>query len=121
MSTKGIDGLLIETHNWGKTVAFWKSLGFVVDFETDHRSGRLTHPAGGPGGPWIFVAERPGSHVLRVVPGLSVASASEFTPPASGTVERGFALEHWGNLQMLLTDPDGREVSVEAPPATGAP
>jgi hypothetical protein len=23
MKTEGIDGILIETHNWGKTVVFW--------------------------------------------------------------------------------------------------
>lgn len=49
MSTRGIEGLLIETHNWGKTVAFWKSLGYEVEFETDHHSGKLRHPGGGPG------------------------------------------------------------------------
>lgn len=56
MTTKGIEGLLIETHNWGKAVAFWKSLGYEIEFETDHRSGQLRHPAGGP---YLFIAERP--------------------------------------------------------------
>ena len=30
MSTHGIDGLLVETHNWGKSVAFWKGLGYEL-------------------------------------------------------------------------------------------
>lgn len=111
MTTKGIEGLLIETHDWGKSVAFWKSLGFEVEFETDHRSGRLRHPAGGP---WLFINERPPSHVLQVVPGLSVEDAATFEPPTSGKVKRAFTREHWGALQMLLADPDGREISVEA-------
>jgi len=117
MATKGIEGVLIETHNWGKSVAFWKSLGYEVEFETDHQSGRLRHPAGGP---WLFIAERPPEHVLRVVPGLSVDDAATFVPPASGTVKRPFIVEHWGAQQMLLADPDGREVSIEAPLDTSA-
>ncbi|HEY2516203.1 MAG TPA: hypothetical protein VGI39_35270 [Polyangiaceae bacterium] len=112
MTTKGIDVLLIETHNWGKSVAFWKSLGYELEFETDHHSGQLRHPAGGPR---LFVAERPPGHVLQVVPGLSVEDAAAFAPPASGQVKRPFIREHWGALQMLLADPDGREVAIEAP------
>ena len=56
MTTDGIKGLLIETHNWGKTVAFWTALGYELEFETDHLSGQLRHPHGGP---FLFVAERP--------------------------------------------------------------
>lgn len=112
MTTKGIDILLIETHNWGKSVAFWKSLGYELEFETDHHSGRLRHPAGGLS---LFIAERPPQHALQVVPGLSVPDADPFEPPASGTVKRPFIKEHWGVLQMLIADPDGREISIEAP------
>ncbi len=45
MKTEGIDDILVETHNWGKTVAFWKDLGYELEFETDHHSGRLRQPA----------------------------------------------------------------------------
>lgn len=112
MTTKGIDVLLFETHNFGKSVAFWKSFGYELDFETDHNSGQLRHPGGGPR---LFIAERPPGHVLQVVPGLSVENASTFVPPSSGSVKRPFVDEHWGAQQMLLLDPDGREVAVEAP------
>jgi len=111
-TTKGIEGLLIETHNWGKSVAFWKGLGYEIEFETDHHSGRLRHPAGGP---WLFIAERPASQALRLVPGLSVEDTASFEPPTAGGVKRPFTREHWGVLQMLLSDPDGREISIEAP------
>jgi hypothetical protein len=111
MTTQGIDGVLVETHNFGKTVAFWKSLGFELEFETDHHSGRLRHPAGGP---YIFVAERPPQQALQVVLGVSVASAQAFQPPSSGTVLQPFEKQHWGALQMLVADPDGRVVAVEA-------
>ncbi len=112
MTTKGIDVLLLETHNFGKSVAFWKGLGYELDFETDHHSGQLRHPSGGPR---LFIAERPPEHVLKIVPGLSVESPAAFVPPTSGTVQRPFIEEHWGAMQMLLADPDGREVAIEGP------
>lgn len=112
MTTKGIDVLLFETHNFGKSVAFWKSFGYELDVETDHNSGQLSHPAGGPR---LFIAERPPEHALHVIPGLSIENATAFVPPSSGSVKRPFIEEHWGAMQMLLADPDGREVAIEAP------
>jgi hypothetical protein len=112
MKTEGMDGILIETHNWGKTVAFWQDLGYEVEFETDHHSGRLRHPRGGP---YIFIAERPQDHRLQVVLGVAVADAAQFVPPRAGTVLQSFAKQHWPALQMLLEDPDGRQIAVEAP------
>jgi len=112
MSTHGIDGVLVETHNWGKSVAFWQALGYVLEFETDHHSGQLRHPDGGP---YIFIAERPPDHALQVVLGLRVDAAGKFKPPKAGAVKKKFAKTHWGSLQMLLADPDGRVVGVEAP------
>ena len=112
MTTRGIDVVLLETHNFGKTVAFWKSLGYELEFETDHHSGRLVHPSGAPA---IFVAERPGEQALQVVLGVSAEAADSFLPPASGKVTQPFEMQHWGGLQMLVADPDGRIVAVEAP------
>ena len=112
MKTKGIDGILIETHNWGRTVAFWRDLGYEVEFETDHNSGRLRHPGGGP---YIFVAERAHDQPLQVTLGIAVEDAAQFSPPHSGFVVHPFAKQHWSALQMLLADPDGRHVAVEAP------
>jgi len=112
MKTKGIKEILIETHNWGSMVAFWQDLGYELEFVTDHHSGRLRHPSGGPS---IFVAERPHDHTLQVVLGVAVADAARFTPPRSGMVVRPFEKQHWPALQMLLADPDGRQLAVEAP------
>jgi hypothetical protein len=112
MKSEGIDGILIETHNWGKTVAFWQDLGYEIEFETDHHSGRLRHPRGGP---YLFIAERPSEHHLQVVLGVAVNDAAQFTPPQAGTVARPFEKQHWPALQMMLEDPDGRQLSVEAP------
>jgi hypothetical protein len=110
--TRGIEGLLIETTNWGKTVAFWTALGYEVEFETDHNSGQLRHPAGGP---YLFVAEVPEGAPVDFHPLVGTDDANTFTPPAAGSIERPFEPEHWGVSVMLLTDPDGRRVSVQAP------
>lgn len=112
MKTKGIDGILIETHNWGATVAFWRDLGYEIEFETDHNSGRLRHPNGGP---YLFIAERPAEHALQVTLGLAVEDAEQFTPPQSGVVVHPFEKQHWPALQMMLADPDGRHIAVDAP------
>ena len=114
MGTEGIEGLYIETHNWGKTVAFWKELGFNLEFETDHHSGLLRHPVGGP---YIFLAEHPESHLLETHPILHGADASSFTPPPGAAVEHPFEPQHWGMLEMRLQDADGRIVSLQAPTA----
>jgi hypothetical protein len=112
MKTEGIEGWLIETHNWGKTVAFWKGLGYELEFETDHHSGKMCHRAGGP---YLFIAERPPGQALKIVPAIAVKDAAEFKPPTSATVVHPFEKQHWPQLQMLLEDPDGREVGVNAP------
>src|SRR3954469_3653647 len=112
MATDGIAGLLIETHNWGKTVAFWQGLGYVLELETDHHSGQLRHPAGGP---YLFIAERPAGQALKIVPALAVKDAAAFTPPGAATVMHGFEPQHFPVLEMALLDPDGRDVSVHAP------
>jgi hypothetical protein len=119
MKSKGITEILIETESWGSTVAFWQDLGYEIEFETDHHSGRLRHPAGGPS---IFVAERPHGHALQLVLGVAVDDAGRFMPPRGSTIVRPFEKQHWPALQMLLADPDGRQVAVEAPlPSSGKP
>ncbi len=35
--------------------------------------------------------------------------------PAGATVDKSFTPEHWGVVEMLLRDPDGRGVSIQAP------
>lgn len=112
MNTSGIDGILIETHNWGSSVAFWQDLGYELEFETDHHSGRLRHPSGGP---YVFIAERPDDHPLQVVLGVAVPDAAQFSQPRGSTVIQPFEKQHWPALQMLLADPDGRQLAVEAP------
>ncbi|MCE9577915.1 MAG: VOC family protein [Deltaproteobacteria bacterium] len=116
--TDGIEGLLIETHNWGKTVALWQGLGYVLEFETDHHSGQLRHPRGGP---FLFIAERPSTQALQIVPMVAVSDPATFTPPHAATIVRPFERQHWPVLEMLLGDPDGRSISVQAPAPSEAP
>jgi hypothetical protein len=112
MGTRGIEGLLIQTHNWGKSVAFWEALGFKLEFETDHHSGQLRHPAGGP---FLFLAEQPEGVELELQPIVAVPDADDFEAPHAGSVERPFTAQHWNVLEMLLRDPDDRRVSLQAP------
>ncbi len=111
--TNGIEGILFETHNWGKSVAFWKALGYRMVFETNHHSGELRHPAGGP---YIFIAERPPSYEIKIVTALYVKDTSRFEPPKAGAVKGPFKRTHWGTSEMQLQDPDGRMVSIQGPP-----
>jgi uncharacterized glyoxalase superfamily protein PhnB len=114
-TTNGIGLLFIETHNWGKTVAFWQALGFKLEFETDHHSGRLR----AANGTTVFVAEQS----LDDPVGLEVYLA---TPDADGVsldspveVVRPFTASHWGTQVMTVRDPDGRLFRLEAPRAGG--
>jgi hypothetical protein len=112
MATSGVEGLIIQTHNWGKSVAFWQALGYQVEFETGRNSGRLRHPAGGP---YLFVVELPESQDPEIRPLVGTGDARTFEPPRAGTVAHPFTDRHWGASEMLLRDPDGRHVSVQAP------
>jgi hypothetical protein len=109
---RGVEGLIIETRNWGKTVAFWQALGHRVEFETGRNSGRLEHPAGGP---YLFVVERPAGPDPEIQPLVGTSSADSFQPPRAGTVEHPFTSRAWGAAEMLMRDPDGRPVSIQAP------
>ena len=115
--SEGIEGLYLETRNWGKTVAFWQALGYTLDFETDHHSGQLTHPNGGP---YLFVAEHTDpDHVLETHLIVKVGDSTTFEPPAGVTVDQPFTPQHWGVVDMMVRDPDGRPVSFQAPPPPG--
>lgn len=110
--TRGVEGLLIETHNWGKSVAFWKALGYDLEFETDHHSGQLRHPAGGP---YLFIAEVAPEAPVVFQPMLGAESTEVFKAPTAGTIEQPFTEQHWGAYQMTLRDPDNRRVSIQVP------
>ena len=33
MATEGIEGIYVETHNWGRTTKFFRELGLEIEFE----------------------------------------------------------------------------------------
>jgi hypothetical protein len=111
VTTQGIEGMLIETHNWGKTIAFWKALGYELEFESDHHSGQLR----GAQGPWIFVAEVPETKEPEMLLYLHVADASTFAAPAPVEVSGPFEPTHWDTLLTTTHDPDGRAFGLQAP------
>lgn len=116
MATEGFAGFLVETRNYGATAAFWSSLGFKNVFETDHGSGQWEHPSGGP---YVFIAEQHGAD-LEMHPILRVSDADAFAPDRPADYARPFTPQHWGVLEALVRDPDGRNVSLQAPLPDGA-
>lgn len=121
MATDGFLGFNIETRNYGATASFWRSLGFQNQFETDHGSGQWTHPNGGP---YLFIAENGDeSQPLTTHPILAVADSTVFNATRPVDYLREFEPQHWGVVEALLRDPDGREVGLQAPlpPGTTAP
>jgi hypothetical protein len=119
VSTEGFEGIYVPTHNYGKTAAFWRSLGFTATFETDHGSGQWAHPSGGP---YVFIDE---NHQGEIVfqPILRVADSTTFAPERPVDMEREWTPQHWGVVDALLRDPDGRMVGLSAPlpPGVTAP
>jgi hypothetical protein len=113
MATEGIEGICVETRNYGATAAFWKALGYEAAFETDHGSGQWVHPSGGP---YLFIAER-GAGDLHVYPVLTVADAASFDPGRPLDYQQPFSPQHWGVDEAIVRDPDGRPVSLQAPGA----
>jgi len=111
VATDGIEGLYVDTRNYGATAAFWASMGFKSVFETDHGSGQWVHPSGGP---YVFINEQHESE-LDAHPILRVPDASDFRPDRPAEFVQEFTPEHWGALQALIRDPDGRVVSLQAP------
>jgi hypothetical protein len=112
MASEGMEGLYVETRNYGATAAFWQSLGYRAEFETDHGSGQWRHPAGGP---YLFIAERQGADEVVLQPILAVADAAAFAPERAPDWAAPWEPQHFGVLGARLRDPDGREVGLHAP------
>ena len=111
MTTEGCIGFYVQTRNYGATASFWHSLGFEKTFETDHGSGQWQHPRGGP---YVFIDEQQVEE-LEIHPILSVRDAAAFSPQRPVDFAKEFTPEHWGMLEAVILDPDGRPVSLQAP------
>jgi len=111
MTTAGVEGVYVETHNWGKAAKFFQALGFEVEFSTDHGSGLLRNG----GGAYLFLAEVPEAQTPQMQVMLKVADADAFRPGATVEVVTAFEDTHYGTQEMTVRDPDGRIWSLQAP------
>jgi catechol 2,3-dioxygenase-like lactoylglutathione lyase family enzyme len=109
MAADSIHHIYIETHNWGKSVAFWRALGFELE-EDRGKTSALLRPRGG--GPYIYLAEMPAERELKVE--LHLTANDEATPGRPVEVVAPFAATHWGTREMAVRDPDGRLVMLES-------
>lgn len=103
----GIHHVYVETHNWGKSVAFWQALGFTLD--EDRGTSGLLRSSGG--GPYIYLAEVPASRAPRLE--LYLAATDGTAPGAPVEVVTPFADTHWGTREMVVRDPDGRTLKLQ--------
>jgi hypothetical protein len=112
VATEGIVGMYIETRSYGATAAFWRSLGFESESETDHGSGQWRHPNGGP---YVFIAEQL-ERDLETHPILWVDDAARFDPDRTPEYAKEFTPEHWGVVEATVTTPTlrGSRHSVDA-------
>ncbi|MBF6412005.1 VOC family protein [Nocardia cyriacigeorgica] len=113
MATDGIEAVFLTTHNWGKAAKFFQSLGFAMEFETDHASGQLR----GPDGPYVFIAEVPADQPTQTRLVLKVSDAEAFRADPIVEVVSPFEETHFGTKEMTVRDPDGRLWSLQAPGA----
>ena len=115
MATKGFEGFYIATQNYGATAAFWSSLGFDKVFETGHGSGQWQHPAGGP---YVFIDENhDGEPEIRPI--LGVSDPLAFKPIRTPDFAQPFIAQHWGVMEAVIRDPDGRRINLQAPVPEG--
>ena len=111
MAADSIHHIYLETHNWGKSVAFWRALGFQLDDDSGP-SGMLRATGGGP---YIYLAEVPSDRTPAVE--LYLSATDETAPQRPVEVVAPFATTHWGTREMAVRDPDGRVLKVEARPS----
>ena len=109
MSVTGVHHLLIETHSWRGSVAFWQELGWTL-VEDHGTSGKLTAPSGGP---YIWLNEVPQDQTPIVEPYFDL-DPSGFMPRSLVEVVEPLTTTHWGTKLMSVRDPDGRIVRLQA-------
>ena len=111
MKTNGIEWVFLETHNWGKAAKFLKSVGYRLEFETDHSSGQFCSDTG----PRVFVAEIPEDRPPQAQLVLTIPDADAFQPDPGLEVIEPFEDTHYGTREMTVRDPDGRIWRIQAP------
>ena len=107
MAVDGVRSLYVETHNFGKTAAFWKSLGFEHFLDLGGSSGGFR---AGDGGAYLFIEE--------VGPDAPLHTEAYFNIVDSAAIPEDCIAEpledtHWGTKLMSVRDPDGRTWKLE--------
>lgn len=110
MSVTGIHHLLVETHNWGRSVKFWQELGWTL-VEDHGTSGKLTPRAGGA---YIWLSEVAPDKAPVIDAYFDLADPDAFAPARPVEVVEPLAVTHWGTKVMSVRDPDGRLVRLQA-------
>ncbi|MER6841945.1 VOC family protein [Streptomyces platensis] len=111
MATEGIEAVFLTTHNWGTAAKFFQTLGYELEFSTNHNSGRLRNGDG----PYVFIAEIPEDQVPQTQIVLKVPDADAFRPDPTVEVVTPFEDTHYGTKEMAVRDPDGRVWRLQAP------
>ena len=101
---KGVETIVLETHNFGKTVKFWQQLGYTLEFETDHGSGLLKNKCGRPRPVHRRAAE--GARAARRA--APDQPRRDDAPGAPVEIVGDWHPSHWGTQLLELRDPDGR-------------
>ena len=115
MATEGIETVFIETHNWGKSARFFRSLGFELEFDTGHNSGQFRNG----GGPTVFVAEVPVDREPGLQLVLAVTDPEGVASDSDVTLETPFEETHFGTRMATVRDPDGRVWGLQAAVRSG--
>lgn len=111
MATEGVEGIYLETHNWGRSAKFLQNLGFEIEFSTEDGSGMLRNGQG----PYVILSEVPNDRQPQTEAILKVVSADAFGTTDNFDVVKPFDTTHYGTLEMKVRDPDGRIWSIQAP------
>lgn len=104
MAVDGIRSFYLETHNFGKTVAFWKQLGYEVFMDLGPSVCGMRTPAGGT---YLFVEEVGPDRSPASEPYFNVTER-DFAPGDPVEVVTPWEDTHWDTRLCEVRDPDGR-------------
>jgi hypothetical protein len=109
MTTQGVTGVFIETHNRGKSATFSQAGGFELDLKTDHASAQLRDGDG----PYVLVAEIPEDRDPQAQLELKLANADAFRVERALEMVTQFEDTHDGAAVVTDCDPNGRRWSFQ--------
>lgn len=111
MPVEGVEGVYLETHNWGKTAKFLQTLGYSLEFASDEGSSMFRRGDS----PYLVVQEVPENQPPQTQVILKVLDADAFHSGADLEVVTAFEETHYNTREMAVRDPDGRIWSLQAP------